>query len=715
MLVHPGPACTDMLWVESRVQERSERRVQTVGGFPGMKGGSCEANPEFWPAGLPSQFRVADAIETVATHRDQLASDHAAELVALAVNLLPAEWHAAACADPGVVNAWPWGAPSLSHRVDRRAPAAAGAPAAVALLYLLSHARLLPSGEIHPDHPPERRGLWRAAVQWARTQVRWPEGDADEPLMIVTWGGRRWHPAALTALYLHLVSRSPLAAAGEARRQARELVEAANPGPAHFAAVVGVLDSYIDHPLAAEALKSAPRRGEYAGRLLAEARRVVAAVFRDAVSDDVTAQETAETDGGRALLADARFAAVLRAGDLRGKTVLAMLNGAHARLNPDASGPAPSTGTPRVSAGALYALWLEQRAGPDGPAPRWLWQLARELWESVWRAALEEDRERERRRGMYSGVAGILTLAASRAITATFDVERMGELRGEQLLLFTPGRRAEVARIELARIDMRIHERLVELLAEAPPAVDGLFTLALHRGFERWREMPRDGLGDGDILIDGGKRGLGALLGCGDKDTDYALTWGQCLNLPDIDVKGLWTWNGTYQHAAPGRAAVGMLSIQRALLPGAEQGETGKGRYFAPWTGEPPLPADRSQRRAALHFWRRIGVRMAEVAAEGRLTGGRAMLPVSVVEHEARVSGEPRWQERRAKWVDAGALDVDGDGWRYGPLFDAERQLLERNQQIQNSAAAGGRKRAQNADRTRDGAFTSRSRPKNKR
>ena len=99
---------------------------------------------------------------------------------------------------------------------------------------------------------------------------------------------------------------------------------------------------------------------------------------------------------------------------------------------------------------------------------------------------------------------------------------------------------------------------------------------------------------------------------------------------------------------------------------------------------------------------------MAEIAADGKLTGGRAVLPVSVVEHTAKQAGEPRWEDRRDQWIAAGALDVDGDGWRYGPMYDAERKLLEGNQHVQKSAAKGGRKRAENAERGREGTFTPR-------
>ena len=552
---------------------------------------------------------------------------------------------------------------------------------------------------------------WGASIDAERVRVMGPVPEA-----VAAWVARepRTSSAPWRSLYgpwlvyraerIARIERFALDANGEARRRARELVDVANPGATYFAAVTGVLASYTDDPLATDALNSDPLRGEYAGRLLAEARRVVATVFRDPPpSDEDAARESAEVPPAlRALRVDVEFAAELDRGSLLGNTAAAMLVGAVERFSLVTSPQVPIPGTERAPAGSLYALWLEDKAG----APRWLWQLARELWLSVWKPALEEDRERIRRRGMYGGVS-VLALAVNQAVTAVMDGGRTGELRGEQLIMFAPDNR-EVGRIELARIDIRIHARLVALLAEAPPAVDGLFTLALRRGFERWREMPRDGLGDGQLLIDGGKRGLSMLLGCSEKDADYALAWGQNLTLSDIDVRGLWIWHGTYQTAAPGRAAVGMLTIQQALLPGSEQAQTGKGRYFAPWTEEPPLPADRTQRRSALHFWRLLGVRMAEIAADGKLTGGRAVLPLSVVEHTAKQAGELRWEDRRDQWVAAGALDIDGDGWRYGPLYDAERRLLEGSQHVQQSAVKGGRKRAEAAERGRQGAFTSR-------
>ena len=99
---------------------------------------------------------------------------------------------------------------------------------------------------------------------------------------------------------------------------------------------------------------------------------------------------------------------------------------------------------------------------------------------------------------------------------------------------------------------------------------------------------------------------------------------------------------------------------------------------------------------------------MAEIAADGKLIGGRAVLPVSTVEHAAKQAGESRWEERRDQWIATGALDVDGDGWRYGPLYDAERRLLEGNQHVQKHAAKGGRARAANAKRGREGVFVPR-------
>lgn len=540
-----------------------------------------------------------------------------------------------------------------------------------------------------PALPEKTVDSWREVVI---------DSDPDGRRHVVTLAG-------LVALYraerVELWRTRATFAAGEAYRTVRELGNAPNPGDAHYAAVdaalAGAKDGDKPDPLAAAASAEQGKRGQLAGELLAYAAKVAREVFKgEPPTSEPEARATVNTPHGPALRCDIAFADVLAGVGSVGTEKADDIRAVAAKRTADAMGEGVLPGMPPPAAGVLWSLWFE----PNAHA-RWLRVVARALWADVWRPALEEDRERERRRGMYGGVS-ILPLAVNRAVTAVLDGKRTGEVRGEQLILFGSNSR-EVGRIELARIDIRIHARLVELLAEAPPSVDALFTYALLHGFWRWREMPRDGLGDGQLLIEGGKRGLAALLGCSEKDADYALTWGQHLTLSDIDMKGLWTWHGTYQSAAPGRPAVGMLTIQQALLPGSEQEHTGKGRYFAPWTEAPPLPADRSQHRAALHFWRLLGGQFAEIAASGKLLGGRAVIPVSVVEHLAKLAGESRWQERRDAWIKAGALDVDGDGWRYGPMYAAERKLLEGNQRVQKSAAKGGRTRAERAERGRDG------------
>ena len=497
-------------------------------------------------------------------------------------------------------------------------------------------------------------------------------------------------------------------AAGEAFAEVRALAAATNPGPAHFEAVERALahaEGNEPDPLAAVALADTGRRSQYAGELLTAAASVALLFEGEPPATEDEARATVETTHGPALRWDADFANVLEgmggpvAAELAGKVRTKAAELAAAALNP------VIPGTPPPVAGGMWLLWAEL-APP--PAPRWLRVLARVLWADKWRPALVDDAERERRRGMYGSVS-ILPLAVNRAVTGLMDARRTGDIIGEQLILFGVDRR-EIGRVELARVDVRIHARLVELLAEAPPAVDALFTFALRGGFERWREVPRDGLGDGQLLIEGGKRGLSVLLGCNEKDADYALTWGQQLTLPDIDVKGLWTWHGTYIAPRPGRGAVGMLTIQQALLPKAEQKHKGKGRYFAPWTAAPPLPADRTQRGPALHFWRLLGVKLAEIAAAGKLRAGRAILSGSVLESIGKQAGEPRWRERLRDWTDAGALDEASDGWRYGRLYAAEQKVLEDSQRVENKAAKGGRARAEKAERARDG--TMKRRPK---
>jgi hypothetical protein len=340
-----------------------------------------------------------------------------------------------------------------------------------------------------------------------------------------------------------------------------------------------------------------------------------------------------------------------------------------------------------------FTLW---RIPHRGTPPLWAQELAPALWFARWARGEAEGEERlaERRRrgGLYGGVSVLPLAVAGGLAEGGLDARRYREEEeGDQLRLFVPERQ------EVARIDLRIYREIAERLAEAPPAVDALLTYAIGAGFERWRGMPEDGLGDGEIIIPGGKARLREALGCSSADVEYALQWGQSLHLPRIDVRGLWLWNGTYQTAAPGREALGLLTIQRALLPRAEHDYTGRGAYFVPWTPTPPLPDLRRGRGALLRLWRFLSVALASASAEGRLREEGAVLPEARLRALAERAGvEWRLAEGAlARWVEEGALERRGDTWRLGVLFPKERAVLEGNASIYAAARRGGLARAE--------------------
>ncbi len=356
-------------------------------------------------------------------------------------------------------------------------------------------------------------------------------------------------------------------------------------------------------------------------------------------------------------------------------------------------------GFPEIPAWEVFRLWRL----PHSRVPPWGYDLARALW-SRWRWSEEEDTrrdaERRRRQRLYGGVS-VLPLAVAGGLTeGGLDARRYrGGEDGDQLRLFIPDR------LEVARIDLRIYREIAERLAEAPPAVDALLSFAIDAGFRRWREMPEDGLSDADILIRGGKRGLRELLGCSPSDAEYALEWGQSLHLPRIDVRGLWLWNGSYQRQAPGREAMGLLQLQKALLPRSEQHYQGRDAYFVPWTSAPPLPDLRPWRGAYLRFWRFLSVALASASAEGRLLEGGVLIPEERLRGLAKQAGLdwPRAKERLRGWVEEGALTRDGDLWRLGELFERERKLLEGNQRTYEAARKGGLAKAAAAESGRTG------------
>lgn len=353
-------------------------------------------------------------------------------------------------------------------------------------------------------------------------------------------------------------------------------------------------------------------------------------------------------------------------------------------------------GLPPPPAWRLFARW--RRPNAKG-SPAWVCELAAGLWRSRWAKA---EGERSRRARLYGGVSVIPLAVGGGLAEGGLDARRYrgeGE-EEEQLRLFLP------ERLEVARIDLRIYREIAERLAEAPPAVDGLLTYAIAAGFERWRSMPEDGLGEGEIVVRGGKEALREALGCTREDVDYALAWGQALHLPRIDVRGLWLWNGQYQKPTRGREALGLLSIQRALLPRAEGDYTGKGAYFMPWTGAPPLPKVRRGRGALLRLWRFLTVELASASAEGRLReGGGAVLPEERLRGLAERAGI-EWrlaEERLGGWVEEGALTRRGDTWGLGEIFAKEAAVLEGNARTYARAKAGGLALAEAKERGRKG------------
>lgn len=331
--------------------------------------------------------------------------------------------------------------------------------------------------------------------------------------------------------------------------------------------------------------------------------------------------------------------------------------------------------------------------------PAWVGELAAGLWRSRWGVI---EAERGRRARLYGG-ASVVPLAVARGIArGGLDARRYaGEEEGEQLRLFLPDRQ------EVARLDLRLYRGIAERLAEAPPAVDALLTYAIGAGFARWRSMPEDGLAEGEIPVRGGKDALREVLGCTPADVEYALAWGQALHLPEADVRGLWLWDGQYQKPTRGRQGVGLLTVQRALLPRAEADYigTGKGAYFVPWTEAPPLPALRRGRGAVLRLWRHLAVELAAAAAEGRLREGLAVLPEERRRALAASAGL-EWrlaEERLAEWVELKALTREGDAWGLGPLYAAEAAVLKGNARVVESAARGGRAAAEAKERGRKG------------
>ncbi len=557
----------------------------------------------------------------------------------------------------------------------------------------------------------EEREAWATAEEAALEAVlawfeegrarRWP--DAAEPAAVRDWLSGRYQTPEAEAVAWFVLSRTDLAwlylaeraerldtedrgfSEGLARERTERLLEAEETTREALRAALAELGDLGDS--AAGVTVARPERVASLGvELLEAARELVAPI----VATPAALGEDGLLSWDRAL-----FEVLERLGrdasGLRRKSA----ERAAAALAP------PLPGLPPAPAWGLFVLWRRpHRTTP----PAWTFELVAALWRARWARGAAEGAEREaerRRRGRLYGGVTVLPLAVAKGVTAGgFDARRYrGEPEGDQLRLFVPDR------LEVARIDLRIYQEIAERLAEAPPAVDALLTYAIGAGFERWRGMPEDGLGDGEIIIPGGKARLREALGCSRDDVEYALQWGQSLHLPRIDVRGLWLWNGTYQTAAPGREALGLLQIQRALLPRAEQDYSGKGRYFVPWTDAPPLPEGARVRGALRRFWRFVSVDLAAASSEGRLGARGAVLPEARLRALAERAGA-EWgtaSKCLSLWVEAEALERVGDTWRLGARFEAERSVLEGNAATYAAAHRGGVARAEAIAAGREG------------
>lgn len=320
------------------------------------------------PGRMPVPLTVAEALATVTAAREDLAAAFAAELANAVFLLVPEPLQAGALEDPAVIAAWLVRVPGFPGG-DWRADVSPAGPVE-ALSHLLERVPTL------PGEPPvkTRPATLPAVAAWARPAhlagvylpppTRWGvlTTNYDPPPTVPAVG--------LTALYRHLWARSPLFAVMQAGRIVGDLVSDEG-NRAWLAAVDAALTPAAGEPdaLADEARADVARRGGYAGALVAAANTVASAVFQDPPPvDDDAARET--TGNPPALLWDRRFAAELaRLGGARAPDVLALA-------------------VERATSGAdLWHLW----APVDGP-PRWLRSIARELWLSLWKPALERER-----------------------------------------------------------------------------------------------------------------------------------------------------------------------------------------------------------------------------------------------------------------------------------------------------------------------------------
>lgn len=481
------------------------------------------------------------------------------------------------------------------------------------------------------------------------------------------------------------------------------------PGPAHREAVTVALDeaaATAEPPdaVAGRARASAEAVSRLASLLHAKARQVVDAVF----GSGQPVSRALETPLGPGMCWDVLFAGELARTGPRGEELAGNVRAAAVERLVAVGGEeglaADSVALARADCRA-WELWCQRDASSP---PRWLRLLARALWVDVWRGAvrpeIDEGVERDRRRGMYNEIAVIPLAVAGGVLAGGMDARRTARplSDGHQLGLFLPGDARPVA-----SVDLDLYSELADKVSggRVRPSADALLTFAIREGFRRWREMPADGLAFNQLLIEGGRRGLAARLGVNERDAGYALDWGRLLHFERIDLRGLWLWDGQYQRAAPGRPAAGLLTLQTRLLPHAEQGETGRGRYWIPWTEPPAPPANHARRGPATVFWRMVTFAMGEQAAAGRLRGRRAVLPETALDAIARRAGEPDWRRLRDYWIKVQALDVVGDGWMFGPLYAADQRVIDGSGGLHGRRAKGGRARAAKANRARRGRF----------
>ena len=529
---------------------------------------------------------------------------------------------------------------------------------------------------------------WLAEVRSTHPDHPWSRGLA----------GRTIDAAALLRRAEHAARRrlSPLFAAVEARRAVQDLVSDEG-SRVWLAAVDAALTPRETDALSDLARADVARRGAYAGALVAAARAVALAVFQDPPPvDDNAARETTGTPP--ALLWDRRFAAELnRLGGARTPDVLAL-----------------AVERARTSGADLWHLW----APVDGP-PLWLRALARELWLSLWRPALE----RERR-----------PVALSR-----FAVERIGGVLlgrdvtpgpgGRDVLVDGAGR--AVARFELPRLATLVDADALERLAR--PGVGALTTIAAARFVPWFAEQVQRRPVESDALVFEGADGVNAwgsvavALGMDPKNSAevcrmiHALQ-ATIIQYPNGDEAGVLMFdyrqgggrgNPSRLTIRPGRP---WLSTDVHELPdGAEY------RALAPIPAlegyAPPFVGDRRERAALARLWLCLLIELTREAPDLSLGLG-AHIPTTRWAELAQTVGVIRpppllvslLQNRWAADGDDGRAvleRVGPDRWHLAPRFEAERAMLEAGGRMRRGAAEGGRRaakgRAEERGRLADG------------